>query len=304
MNEKKVFMKRNDKVAIIIPTFNRKTLLKSVLMLIGEQTIKPDYVIVINDGSSDGTEQMLNSVFPNVIQIKGDGNLWWTKSVNVGIKYVLDNLPDVKGIILQNDDVGLNNDWLEKLLRRVEDNPKSLVGCINVDSVDKKTITWAGKRMHTWFAISYYYYRGDDINDLSDIKTIESFDLIGRGIYIPVDVFGVVGLFDDKHFVQCGDPELPIRARLAGFNLIVATDAVVYDMVDETPKINIKKYYTSKDFKYLFFDFRSSAFWKYRYYYGKTVAKNRLQHMVFFTSRMILHLAKFIRKYRPFSQHI
>jgi hypothetical protein len=43
--------------------------------------------------------------------------------------------------------------------------------------------------------------------------------LTGRGVLIPVQEFHEVGLYDDIHFQQCGEPELPVRAKNAGYRL-------------------------------------------------------------------------------------
>ena len=102
-------------------------------------------------------------------------------------------------------------------------------------------------------AISNYYYRGKDIKSVKK-EYVNSFDLIGRGIYIPLSVFQKIGLFDEKRFKQCGDTELPLRARLAGYNLIVSFKAIVYDMPELTAAIDVKEYYTYKDFKNVFFE--------------------------------------------------
>lgn len=283
---------------IIIPTFNRKDLLKQTLQNLYTQSVRLGYIIIVNDGSTDGTTEMLEHDFPNVIHLMGDGNLWWTGAINKGIQYVLDNLSDVDGVILQNDDVLFDNDWVEKLMLDVDRNPNSLIGCVNVNSNDKETITWAGKNMNTWFATSNYYYRGKNINSIKNVQYINSFDLIGRGIYIPIEVFKKIGLFDYMHFKHCGDTELPLRARMAGFKLIVTFNAIVYDMPDQTAKIDIKAKYTLKDFKYKFFDFRSNAYWKYRFYYGKIFAKSKLQLYFFFINRMFLHLLSFFKRLR------
>lgn len=285
-------------VAIVVPTFNRKKLLVECLSMINAQTVQPELVIVVNDGSSDGTSEILKNDFPQVIELNGDGNLWWTGSVNVGIEYVLKNHPGIKGIILQNDDVKFNNNWIENLTNIANENPKALIGSLTVDVKDGDRITYAGKSTHPWFAYSKYYHRNKKLSSFKEDLLIESFDLIGRGLYIPIEVFHELGLFDFEHFKHRGDTELPLRAKYAGYKLLVSSRALVMEYTNTTAAVDIKEKYSLKDFKPKFFDFRSSAYWKYRYYYGKILAKNPVQHMVFFSCRMFIHLGGFVSRLR------
>ena len=285
-------------IAIIIPTFNRKQILANCLTLLRSQTTSPQLTIVVNDGSTDGTAELLQTEFPEVIVLNGDGDLWWTGSVNLGIDYVLKNHPLIKGIILQNDDVVFDNNWVKNLTDVATENPKALIGSVTVDIADGDKITFAGRMMHPWLAYTKSFHKGEKLSSFKGELLYESFDLIGRGIYIPIEVFHEIGLFDYEHFKHRGDTELPLRAKKAGYKLLVTSRALVQEYTTATSSIDIKKKYSLKDFNAKFFDFRSSAYWKYRYYYGKILAKNPLQHMVFFTCRMFIHFIGFASRLR------
>ena len=99
---------------ILIPVHNRKKFTHQCLLSLYKQTNKNFIVIVIDDGSTDGTEKMLTSEFPNVELLKGDGNLWWTKATNLGVKYALSQ--NAKYILILNDDTELSEDYIEKML--------------------------------------------------------------------------------------------------------------------------------------------------------------------------------------------
>jgi N-acetylglucosaminyl-diphospho-decaprenol L-rhamnosyltransferase len=243
------------KVALIVPTFNRSGLLMNLVDAINTQTRKPDAFIVVNDGSKDDTSELL-ARHPEVTELKGDGNLWWTGSINKGVQYVLDNHADFDYIVLQNDDVIIQPDWLEKLLAVGIENPNTLVGCAAVDYRDKESITYAGKYMHPWFAISKVIYKGKKLSEIDTEVPIYPFDLIGRGILIPVKVFLELGLFDAKHFKHRGDTELPLRARKAGYKLMISFKPLIYDMPDKTHGTDIKERYTLKDIKPFFLGFQ------------------------------------------------
>lgn len=285
------------KVALIVPTFNRSRILSDFIETMKAQTAQPDLFIIVNDGSTDDTGEVL-AKNPHILELKGDGNLWWTGAVNLGIKYVLDNHPEIDHILLQNDDVILMNDWLEKLLKLGAENTDTLIGCAAVDYRDKESITYAGKYTHKWFAYNKFIYQGKKISEIDVNLPIYPFDLIGRGILIPVTVFNKIGLFDAKHFKHRGDTELPLRARKAGFKLMLSFIPLVYDMPDKTHGVDIKTKYTFKDIKPFFFDFRSSTYIKYRFYYSKIVADNPLQFLTFFCCSLMAHSRKFLRRFK------
>jgi GT2 family glycosyltransferase len=65
-------------IYIVIPVFNRKHYTKDCLLSLSAQTYSVFKTIVVDDGSTDGTADMLKEEFPEVIVLKGTGNLFWT----------------------------------------------------------------------------------------------------------------------------------------------------------------------------------------------------------------------------------
>ena len=76
-------------IYIVIPVYNRKEFTHQCLLSIIKQTNKNFKIIIVDDRSTDGTREMINSEFPEIILLKGDGNLWWTRAINLGVKYAL-----------------------------------------------------------------------------------------------------------------------------------------------------------------------------------------------------------------------
>ena len=281
---------------IIIPTFNRKLILERTIKNLNLQTNKQFKIIIVNDGSKDGTDEMLDN-FDNLIVLNSDGDLWWTGSVNLGIKYVLSNFQSDNGIILLNDDVIIKENWFESLSRDIKNFPNCLIGCLNVDATDMDTITYAGKRTHPWFAYSNYYLIGKKLSELKEIPNIEPFDLIGRGLYIPIQAIKQLGFFDSKRFKHRGDTEFPLRAKINGYKLKISHTSIVGQMKQLTSGIDTKKKYSLRDIKEKFFHFKSSSYIKYLYYYSKTHANgNFIKFFVFFSCRIIANLNDFFRR--------
>ena len=73
------------KVSVIIPTFNRFSLISRAIDSVLNQTIKPFEIIVVDDGSSDNTSTFIKNNYKSVKLIK-QNNLGVSKARNVGIK--------------------------------------------------------------------------------------------------------------------------------------------------------------------------------------------------------------------------
>lgn len=74
------------KISLIIPTYNRSELLARALLSVFAQTTLPDEVIVIDDGSTDDTQEMLQKSFPQVIYLYQE-NKGVSSARNLGIKH-------------------------------------------------------------------------------------------------------------------------------------------------------------------------------------------------------------------------
>lgn len=275
-------------VAIIIPTLNRRELLCNLLHILVKQTVKPRVIIVVDASSSDGTKDMLSVFFKEVTHLICSEDLWWTESINFGLKYVKNNYPSLNGVVLLNDDVIIGADWLSRLLHVVDKNEKSLVGCVAVDFLNPNKILYAGKYVNTWLGHIKFPYYGEGLSNFDSNKIVKSFDLLGRGIYIPMEVFNEIGLYDEIHFKHRGDTELPLRARVQkGYNLIVSFSPIVKIMPNQTAQIDIKNKLTFKEVFSRMNDFRGSFYWKYNFYYIKIYSTTIFQQYFVFLLVMI-----------------
>ena len=81
-------------IIVLIPIHNRIDFTRSCLTSLKNQKFKDFQIIIVDDGSTDGSSEMLRDEFPEVKVINGDGNWWWTKSINVGIRDSIDLNPD------------------------------------------------------------------------------------------------------------------------------------------------------------------------------------------------------------------
>ena len=101
-----------ESIAVVIPVHNRIVYTLKCIECLKAQYV-PIYIVIIDDGSTDNTNDLILSKYPEVKIIKGDGDLWWTRSVNIGIHHIL-GLKCFEYILVINNDTIVESDYLEK----------------------------------------------------------------------------------------------------------------------------------------------------------------------------------------------
>ena len=227
-------------VYIIIPVHNRKKYTEACLQCLHKQSYHNFKIIVVDDGSTDGTPEMIAQKFPEVTVLTGDGNLWWTEGTNVGVRFAIDDSVETEEnfILTLNDDTEVKIDYLSSLLNVYELQKPCLVGSACVDINNRNHLEYAGTKVDLYWSgeenlaakFMHNYSRARDYS-----LTINSDSLPGRGVLIPFSTFVKIGLYDAVHFKQyMADIDFSVRARKAGYQLIVSLDSVVYGHVDAT----------------------------------------------------------------------
>src|SRR5712691_8709298 len=133
------------KIYVVVPVFNRRALIERFLYCMREQTFHNFETIVVDDGSTDGTGELITANFKEVELLRGDGNLWWTGAINLDIKHVLAKAPDDAAILVINDDVEVDPDYLQTLHRTWRSTPRALLGSVVVDIIDPEVIVDGGR---------------------------------------------------------------------------------------------------------------------------------------------------------------
>jgi len=232
-------------IYIIIPVHNRIKYTRDCLLSLDKQTYHNYRIVIIDDGSIDGTSEMLINEFPEVHVIKGDGNLWWTAATNLGVKYALENNADY--ILTLNNDTIAYEDFLEKMIYWAEKTPNALLGAFALDANTMEPVY--GGEIMTWFnAGSKKLLDIIPKNQQKGIHTVTHFP--GRGLLIPKAIFENIGYFDENNFPQrSADYDFTLRVCKKGFNIFCNYDAKIIMYPEECgdfhlrQKKNLRKYW-------------------------------------------------------------
>ena len=225
------------KISIVIPTYNRRLELCKLLSQLNQQIYSElqIHIIVVVDGSTDGTTEMLISDFPSVIIVQGTGNWWYTKSINEGIKNASDFNPDY--ILCLNDDVELCENYLNKLLlsaRSVEID--SFIGSISFTISKPHCIITSGVRqVIPLLNRNLMYVKPFTQTDPVNFSGIyPSVTLSGRGTLMPYKILKRLEFYDEKFVQYLSDIDLYLRAAKLGCKVYISWDAKLFIHVEKS----------------------------------------------------------------------
>ncbi|MBX2863229.1 MAG: glycosyltransferase, partial [Leptolyngbyaceae cyanobacterium MAG.088] len=113
-------------IALILPVRNRKAYTSAILHQLNAQISQCSsgpsiHVVVVDDGSTDGTLEFVTQTFPDVHLCQGDGNLWWTGAIAAGMEYIQQQL-QTDYIVWLNDDITLSDDFITQLILLCQHN--------------------------------------------------------------------------------------------------------------------------------------------------------------------------------------
>lgn len=233
------------KLAIVIPTYNRKELLCRLLLQIKNQKINKDYsilVIVVLDGSTDGTDVIIRHEFSFVNLIYGDGNWWFTKSLNKGISFALDQ--NVDFILTLNDDVVLSNDFFLELSNSIKYSKNLvIIGAVSYSIDNTNQITSPGvKKILWWRAKTITYFRHlEEVNQDELSGLMMSLILPTRGLLIPRDIMISLNMLDEKFPQYFSDYDFCLRAKKNGVSTYINYDLKLYTLGSTNNKTALNK---------------------------------------------------------------
>ena len=274
-------------VYVITPVHNRREITRNFLECLRRQSLRDFEVVIIDDGSTDGTSSMIAEEFDEVSLLTGDGALWWTGATNVGLRYALAKAADDDYVLIINDDVEIDDDYLDRMTSFAARHPRALVGSVIVDVKDPDRIVDGG-RLRNWITAKLeILHRGLPLSSFSRDDFFEVAQLSGRGMLAPVRLFREIGLYDAERFKHRGDTELPVRAARHGYRLLMYYGAAVRSHTDLTNATEMGRYRLG-DFRKYFFDFRSSGSVAFRYNFAVSTYRSPLQ----FTTFLLFDLAR------------
>ena len=221
-------------IEIIIPTWNGCKMLQHCLQSLSRQTFTNFSVTVVDNGSTDDTEEVLSRDFPAVRLVKFSYNTGFSVAVNAGIKSTEADL-----LLLINNDMEIAPDCLEQLSRFADKYEEYDFFALKMLSFTERNILdGAGDavlRGGVGYRLGTLEYDGPGYS-----VDREVFGACGGAALYRKSFFEKTGLFDADFFAYLEDVDVNIRARRLGLRCMYLSKAVVYHIGSATSgsKIN------------------------------------------------------------------
>ncbi len=219
-------LRPNDRaVHIIIPVHNRKHLTLNCLKNLQKHgELNHYYIIVVDDGSTDGMAEAIRVQFSSVKILQGDGNLWWTGAISLGMEYAYKQ--GAEYFIWLNDDCQFSDRTLTDLIDFTSTHQDSIIGCQGIEMGTSNQIAFGGK-VKTWKGYRF-------IQPLSQMVTPCDV-LSGNIVCLPRNVVQKIGYPNPKVAPHYGGDSLYlILAQKAGFSIYVDNRNSVYGISGES----------------------------------------------------------------------
>ena len=204
---------------VLIPHHNRAESLRRTLRALQRQT-HPTRVRVVDNGSSDGTREMLRTEFPEVACTPLESNHGFGAALNRGVDH-----SDAAVLVFLNNDAVPDERFCEELLAAQEETgaemvaarlgrPDGLIESLGVE-VDRSLIAYDVAYGEEWEGV---------VERHPDAPLAPS----GGAAAFVRDAFSAAGGFDEGFFAYLEDVDLGIRMRMLGMRCVVAPRAIAW----------------------------------------------------------------------------
>lgn len=248
-------------VSIVIPNWNGQEVISACLKSLQNQTVKA-HLIVVDNGSTDGSVEIISKQFPEVEVVKLAKNIGFAGGVNAGIKLALEHGHEF--VALFNNDAVAEPNWLSELLSGAQKHLKAGIITGKFMRMDKKHFDSTGDYYSTW---GMPFPRGRNQLDTGQYDKSEYvFGASGGASLYRCSMLKQVGLFDESFFAYFEDVDLSFRAQLAGWKIRYQPSAVAYHHVGKTSSKlgSFARYHSIKNFVLLYTkNMPGWLYWKY-----------------------------------------
>lgn len=209
------------RVTVVIPNYNGIKYLPDCLRSLKKQTFRDFCVIIVDNGSEDGSVAYLEKNYPEVKLIALSENTGFAKASNVGIEAA-----DTEYVFLLNNDTVCDEHAIEALVNTMDTGR-------NIFSLQAKMLQLKNPELvddagDYYCALGWAFAPSKDKDTGKYTRRLELTSACAGAALYRKSMLQEVGLFDEAHFCYLEDVDLGYRARLFGYRNVMEPGAIVY----------------------------------------------------------------------------
>lgn len=209
-------------VCVVIPTWNKRDLLRTCLRSLTAQTVRGS-VLVVDNGSTDGTLDMVRSEYPWVQCLSLERNLGFAAAVNRGIRESHTTL-----VALLNNDTEADPGWLEAGWQASLTHPEFSIFASRLLNYWRRDRIDSAGDCYGRTGMPYKRGAGAPSSQYLDVEPVLA--ATAGAAFVRRTVFDTIGLLDEDFYMYLEDVDFCLRAQVAGFRCLYVPTAVVFHM--------------------------------------------------------------------------
>jgi GT2 family glycosyltransferase len=223
------------KVSVIVVNWNGRHLLEDCLASLRCQTFRDSEVILVDNGSGDGSVEWVAAHYPEIRIVALGTNKGFCGGNNAGIRVARGEY-----IVLLNNDTEVEPDWLGELVRYIAGD-RSIAACDSkILYFDQRNIIWSAGAIYTIAGSAGC--RGHGCTDSTITEPAEVFAANACSAIYARRVLDEIGDLDEDFFAGYEDVDWSFRARLRGYRVVNVPSSRVFHKVSSTHRYNSPTY--------------------------------------------------------------
>ena len=208
------------KVTVVIPNYNGKKFMEDCMEALKAQGYPGMEVLLVDNGSSDGSAELVRERYPWVRLLELDQNYGFSRAVNEGIRAA-----ETPYVILLNNDTKVRPGYTAALVRALDEAPGAFSASPKMIQMYRPELIDDAGDQYT--VLGWAFQRGVAHSVKRYTRPARVFSACAGAAIYRREVFEQIGYFDELHFAYLEDLDVGYRARIHGWQNLYVPDALV-----------------------------------------------------------------------------
>lgn len=219
-------------VYFVILNWNQAQMTIECLESLQKQSYPKITIIVVDNGSVDGSPEKIRGHFPGVTVLENEKNEGYSKGNNIGIRYAL--MQGANYIFLLNNDTVVEPTMLSLLMDVANSDDHIGIAGPTMYYFDQKEVLWGGENSIDWQRAQIIRKRmGERVSEeaLNGLEPKQVDFIDSCALLIKREVLDQIGFMDEKYFINFDDIDLNVRTAQSGYKVMYVPKARMWHKV-------------------------------------------------------------------------